>query len=151
MLEARLGTSIAGTQAAIGSDNTPTVAWSTRMASRSGSPISFRLLRGLAMRQRVNRSAPTAVFHVAGLQNILADVASRPVTGVASHYHLYERDPNAMCPQSFLTHFNTSLLNLPRNYFRVTLNDLTRLRRLRPSAKASCSSFPWSFHYLPIN
>jgi hypothetical protein len=33
VLEARLGTFIAGTQAAIGgSDNTPTVAWSTRMA-----------------------------------------------------------------------------------------------------------------------
>jgi hypothetical protein len=107
-MEARLGTTIAGTQAAIGSGNTPTVAWFTRMASRSGSPISFRLLRGLAMPQRVNRSAPTALFHVAGLQNILADVASRPVTGVASRYHLYERDPNAMCPQSFLTHFNTS-------------------------------------------
>jgi hypothetical protein len=108
ILEARLGPSIAGTQAAIGSDNTPTVAWSTRMASRSGSPISFRLLRGKAMRQRTNRSAPTAVFHVAGMENILANVASRPDTGIASHYHMFEHDPNAMCPKDFLTHFTTS-------------------------------------------
>jgi len=41
VLEARLGSAIAGTQAAIGSDNTPAVAWTTRMASRSASPISF--------------------------------------------------------------------------------------------------------------
>jgi len=100
--------SIAGTLAAIRSDNTPTVAWSTRMASRSGSPISFRLLRGRAMRQRTNRSAPTAVFHVTGMENILADVVSRPVTGIASHYHMFENNPSAMCPKDFLTHFTTS-------------------------------------------
>jgi len=112
VLEAQLGTTIAGTQAAIGSDNNPIVAWLTRMASHSGLPILFRLLRGLTMRQRIKRSAATAVFHVAGLQNVLADVASRPVTGVASHFHLFKRDPNAMCPQSFLTHFN-ALYPLP--------------------------------------
>ena len=108
VLEARLGPSIAGTQAAIGSDNTQTVAWSTRMASRSGSPISFRLLRGRAICQRTNRSAPIAVFNVAGIKNILADVASRPVTGIASHHHMFENDPSAMCPKDFLTHFTTS-------------------------------------------
>ena len=101
VLEACLGPSIAGTQAAIGSDNTPTVAWSTRMASRSGSPIPFRLLRGRAMRQRTNPSAPTAVFHVAGMENILANVASRHVTGIVSHYHMFENNPSAMCPKDF--------------------------------------------------
>jgi len=60
------------------------------------------------MRQRSNRYAPTAVFHVAGLENVLADVASRPVAGIAEHFHLFEKDPHAMCPITFLTHFNTS-------------------------------------------
>jgi hypothetical protein len=65
-------------QTAIGCDNSPAVAWTKRMATRSASPISFCLLKGLAMRQRLTRSAPPAVFHVAGIDNILADVASRP-------------------------------------------------------------------------
>jgi hypothetical protein len=107
-LEARLGSSIAGTQAAIRSDNTPMVAWSTRMASCSGPPISFRLLRGRVMRQRTNWSAPTAVFHVVGTENILANVASGPVTSIASHYHMFENNPSAMCPEAFLTHFTAS-------------------------------------------
>jgi hypothetical protein len=67
-----------GAQAAMGCDNSPALSSTNRMGTRSDSPISFRLLRGLAMRQRLNRSAPPAVFHVAGIDNILADVASRP-------------------------------------------------------------------------
>lgn len=59
------------------SDNTPTVAWVERMASRSKCPIAGRLLRGLAMRQRVTASAPVAVHHIAGDANILADISSR--------------------------------------------------------------------------
>ncbi len=54
------------------------------------------------MRQRLNRSAPPAVFHVAGVENVLADVASRPLRGVASHFHLMENSPSAMCPNTFL-------------------------------------------------
>jgi len=108
VLEAKLGPAMAGIQTAIGSDNSPAVAWTTRMASRSSSPISFRLLKGFAMRQRTTRAAPPAVFHVAGLQNVLADVASRPVPGVAAHFHLLEKSPGAMCPETFLTLFNSS-------------------------------------------
>jgi hypothetical protein len=95
---------------AIGCDNSPAVAWTQRMATRSASPISFRLLKGLAMRQRLTRSAPPAVFHVAGIENILADVASRPLTGVGSHFHLFEDNPRAMCPTEFLTIFNSTYL-----------------------------------------
>jgi hypothetical protein len=108
VLEVRLGADIAGTQSAIGSDNSPAVSWTTRMASRSASPIAFRLLKGFAMRQRTTRAAPTAVFHVGGVQNVLADVASRPVPGVAAHFHLLENSPGDMCPEAFLTLFNSS-------------------------------------------
>ena len=59
VLEEHLGpAAMRAIQTAIGCDNSPAVAWTTRMASRSASPISFRLLKGLAMRQRVTRSAP---------------------------------------------------------------------------------------------
>jgi hypothetical protein len=114
VLEEILGPSgMIGTQAAIGCDNSPSVAWTNRMASRSASPISCRLLRGFAMRQRVTRSAPPAVFHVAGAENTMADVTSRVVPAVATHFHLMEASPNTMCPQTFLTIFD-SLYPLPK-------------------------------------
>jgi hypothetical protein len=113
VLEAAIGANMRGSQTAIGCDNSPAVAWTTRMATRSTSPISFRLLKGLAMRQRVTRSSPPAVYHVAGVRNTLADVASRPVPGVASHFHLLETLPSAMCPDTFLTIFD-SLYPLPQ-------------------------------------
>jgi hypothetical protein len=106
VLEAHLGKTLRGAQIAIGCDNSPAVAWTTRMASRSTSPISFRLLKGLAMRQRVTRSAPPAIYHVAGVRNTLADVASRPLTGVASHFHLLDSSPTDMCPHTFLSLFD---------------------------------------------
>jgi hypothetical protein len=113
VLEAHLGPAMKGTQIAIGCDNSPAVAWSTRMASRSTSPIAYRLLKGLAMRQRCNRSAPPAVYHVAGVTNTLADVASRPLAGVAAHFHLLSSSPTDMCPQTFLTLFD-SMYPLPQ-------------------------------------
>jgi hypothetical protein len=98
VLEAAFGpATMINVQAAIGCDNSPAVAWT-----------KFRLLRGLAMRQRLTKLAPPAIFHVAGVQNILADVASRPVQGVASHFHLLETAPAAMCPDSFLTLYNSN-------------------------------------------
>jgi hypothetical protein len=99
---------MAGIQTAIDSDNSAAVGWTARMASRSASPISFRLLKGFAMRQRTTRSAPPAVFHVAGVQNVLADVASRPQPGVEDHFHLLEYSPGDMFPETFLILFNSS-------------------------------------------
>jgi hypothetical protein len=111
VLEAAIGPNrMRHTLTAIGCDNSPAVAWTKRMATRSASPIAFRLLKGLAMRQRLTRSAPPAVFHVAGVDNILADVASRPMQGVATHFHLFENNPSAMCPNEFLTLFNSKYL-----------------------------------------
>jgi hypothetical protein len=113
VLESHLGPAMKGVQIAIGCDNSPAVAWTTRMASRSTSPIAFRLLKGLAMRQRCTRSAPPAIFHVAGVKNTLADVASRSLTGVAAHFHLLDSTPTDMCPDTFLTIFD-SLYPLPQ-------------------------------------
>jgi len=59
------------------SDNTPTVYWAKRMADRSQSATSGRLLRGLAMRQRSLHSGPSTVAPIAGDKNGMADEASR--------------------------------------------------------------------------
>jgi hypothetical protein len=107
VIEAHLGPAMQGPQIAIGCDNSPAVAWTTRMASRSASSIAFRLLKGLAMRQPVSRSAPPAIFHVAGVTNTLADVASCALTGVATHFHILDLSPTDMCPNTFLTLFDS--------------------------------------------
>jgi hypothetical protein len=65
------------------------------------------------MRQCLTRSAPPALFHVAGVQNTRAEVASRVVPSVASHFHLLEQFPGDMCPSTFLTVFD-SLYPLPQ-------------------------------------
>jgi hypothetical protein len=59
------------------SDNTPTVAWTTRMADKSQSPTAGRLLRGLAAIQRASQAGPLTVASIAGVENSMADVASR--------------------------------------------------------------------------
>jgi hypothetical protein len=89
-------------QSAIGCDNSPAVSWTTRMATRSDSPVAYRLIKGLAMHQCSTPSAPTAIFHVSGVNSILADVASCPVPGVTSHFYWLEKLPNA----NFSHYFN---------------------------------------------
>jgi len=64
-------------RAGVLSDNTPTVAWTTRMADKSQSPTAGRLLRGLAAIQRASQAGPLTVASIAGIENSMADVASR--------------------------------------------------------------------------
>jgi hypothetical protein len=64
-------------RAGVLSDNTPTVAWSARMADKSQSPTAGRLLRGLAAIQRASQAGPLTVASIAGVENSMADVASR--------------------------------------------------------------------------
>jgi hypothetical protein len=67
----------AGVATWLGSDNSPSVSWNTRMASRSMSRIPDRMLRILAMRQRLTRRGPMDINHVKGITNGMADFASR--------------------------------------------------------------------------
>ena len=55
---------------------TPSVAWVNCMAAKSSSPVVYRLLRGLALRQRINKTALPMIDYIAGLDNIWADEAS---------------------------------------------------------------------------
>ena len=57
-------------------DNTPTVSWTNKL-SASRSPIAGRLTRALAIRIHVNEASPLTSLSIAGIDNTMADTASR--------------------------------------------------------------------------
>jgi hypothetical protein len=59
-------------------DNTPTVSWVTKMASKASTPISGRLIRGLAILLYCHKAGSLLTLHVPGDDNTMADIASRP-------------------------------------------------------------------------
>jgi hypothetical protein len=61
-------------------DNTPTVAWVKRLASKQ-SKIAGRLLRGLAMWQWLQHMCPLLHDHIKGKENIMADISSLSFEG----------------------------------------------------------------------
>jgi hypothetical protein len=84
------------------SDNTPTVAWATKLTS-SKSIIAAHLVRALAIRQHVNRASPLTTLSIAGEENDMADIASRS----------FRRQPFLSSHMSFAKTF-TSLFPLPQ-------------------------------------
>lgn len=58
------------------SDNTPTVHWVRKLASRS-SKVAMQLLRCLAFRLKIVKASPLTPIHVAGVRNALTDIPSR--------------------------------------------------------------------------
>jgi hypothetical protein len=76
VLEQIATTSLEHKHIGIFSDNTPTVAWATRLHS-SKSKIAGHLLRALAVRQHAHRASPLLTISIAGEENDMADVASR--------------------------------------------------------------------------
>jgi hypothetical protein len=114
-------------QVVIGCDNTPAVAWTRKMATRASSPIAYRLLRGLAMRQRATYAAPPAIYHVAGDTNTLADVASRALTPVSPFLpHFNARFP---LPQSRSWQHVHPTSNLCSNVISTLRGQQLELRR----------------------
>jgi hypothetical protein len=59
-------------------DNTPTVSWIERMASKSTTPMAGRLLRGLAFMLYCHRAGCLTTIYVPGPEKVMADIASRP-------------------------------------------------------------------------
>ena len=77
------------------SDNTPSVAWVTKMTTKTATlHAAHRLIHGLTLRQRMLETAPVSIPHIKGTDNTMADIALRPIT------HL---DDNS----AFLTHFDS--------------------------------------------
>jgi hypothetical protein len=91
----------------INCDNTPSVAWVHRMATRTQYDVSHRLLRGMALQQRTNESVPPELVSVAGVDNELADIPSR----ITEYWKPRPNDNNpgrAPTNAEFLTFFNDS-------------------------------------------
>ncbi len=59
-------------------NNTPTVGWIDKMASKATSPTYGRLLRGLAVMLYHAHAGHLTTVHVPGIENVMADIASRP-------------------------------------------------------------------------
>ncbi|EJK60343.1 hypothetical protein THAOC_19318, partial [Thalassiosira oceanica] len=85
-------------------DNTPTVSWIENMASKASTPAAGRLLRGLAIMMLGAQMGPLITTHVAGDDNIMADIASRPTK--AKQYFRAQSDH--LTDPAFLKHFSTA-------------------------------------------
>jgi hypothetical protein len=59
-------------------NNTPTVSWIDKMASKAKGPTAGCLLRGLAVMLHCNKAGRLTTVHVPGVDNVMADVASCP-------------------------------------------------------------------------
>jgi len=77
LLDDYLGGDTAGVSSYLGSDNTSTVSWNTRAATRCTHRMPERFIRWKALRQRWTRRGPQDVDHVAGKENLLGDIPSR--------------------------------------------------------------------------
>ena len=88
------------TQSAVWCDNTSAVSWTVKMNSQK-SVIGQQLTRILSLRMLVNKSSHLAALSIAGVDNDLADLASRSFkkTGVHGNYDLTDEE--------FLTKFNS--------------------------------------------
>ena len=85
------------THAGCCSDNSATVSWQARGASKR-SRVANRLLRVLAIRLRVNRASPLMTKHITGDQNGLGDIPSWSYGYKAEWHHKIDID--------FLAYFN---------------------------------------------
>ena len=74
---------------AVWCDNTSAVSWTLRMSSKTSS-IGQQLTRALTLRMMMNHSSHLAALSIAGIDNDLADLASRSFkkTGVKGNYAL---------------------------------------------------------------
>jgi hypothetical protein len=61
---------------ALFSDNSPTVHWVERLASRH-SQVAMQLIRALALRLKIRNASPLTPLHIAGVQNSITDIPSR--------------------------------------------------------------------------
>jgi hypothetical protein len=87
-------------------DNTPTVSWINKMASKAKGPMARRLLRDLAGMLHCNRAGRLTTVHVNGDNNVMAKVASHP----AKAQKLFCAS-TPLSDQDFLPSFDTMFLS----------------------------------------
>jgi hypothetical protein len=147
---------------ALFSDNSPTVHWVRRLASKR-SRVAEHLVQALAMRLKKNRVSPLTPLHIAGRQNMMTDIPSRS----------FGSEPKWYCANNdeLLTLFN-DLFPLPAQQswtvFQVSNKTFTRVlsvlrtedfsldewRRLPPAGKLhgeigkhTASLWEWTLSY----
>ena len=106
---------------ALFSDNSPTVGWVRRLATR-GSLVSAHLIRALALRLKLNGTCPITPLHIAGEENSMTDIPSCS----------FGSEPQWLCRTNddLLTLFNTTfpLLNQSSwNVFQLSSRISTRV------------------------
>ena len=106
---------------ALFSDNSPTVGWVHRLATR-GSLVSAHLIRALALRLKLNGTCPITPLHIAGEENSMTDIPSCS----------FGSEPQWLCRTNddLLTLFNTTfpLLNQSSwNVFQLSSRISTRV------------------------
>lgn len=101
-------------------DNTPSVAWATKLTSQAGSNVSYHLLRALAMRQRTTESVLPEVLSIEGDRNKPADIASRQCPGgLSAPMNLPSTGLPAPCDVDFLAYFNSRFPLPQRSFWRL--------------------------------
>ena len=88
------------------SDNSPSVSWVDRMASKRSLPAG-ELLRILAFRINANKACPITPLHIPGVHNRISDIPSRSFG--------YKKKWKFDCDREFLTFFN-SKFPLPQQH-----------------------------------
>jgi hypothetical protein len=88
-----------GKHAPIGTlcDNTPTVSWVDKMASKAKTPTAGRLLQGLAYMLYCQHAGRLTTVHVPGTDNVLADIASRPSKAMSVFCESFALSDTAFC------------------------------------------------------
>ena len=80
-------------------DNTPTVSWVEKMASKAKTPTAGRLLRGLAFMLHWQHAGRLTTVHVPGTDNVMADIASRPSKALALFHASTALTDTAFCSE----------------------------------------------------
>jgi len=93
-----IGTDLAHKHIALFSDNSPSVNWVTKMASRK-SRVAAQLVWALALRLDARQTCPLTPVHIPGVENALMDIPSRSFGSV--------REWKCKSDTDFLTLFNT--------------------------------------------
>ena len=85
-------------------DNSPTVSWIEKFASKSRSPTAGRLLRGLAYMLYCHHAGRLTTVHVPGKDNTMADIASRP----SKAHALFKSEQPLLSDHDFVSAFDTT-------------------------------------------
>jgi len=99
------------------SNNSPTVSWVQRQASGQ-SRVAAQLLRALALRMKLARSSPITATHIAGKDNVFADIPSRSF-GSNTNWH-------CISDSDFL-HFYNGTFPLPQQNFWTLYRHISKI------------------------